>query len=77
MRLDSIVRSLCVLLLVSAAAQAGESGKIAGKAADARTKEPLLGVNITVVGTKQGATSDVQGDYFIANVPAECSEKPT
>lgn len=48
----------------------GESGKIAGKVTDARTKEQLLGVNITVVGTKQGAATDVQGDYYIANVPA-------
>ncbi|HTY58855.1 MAG TPA: TonB-dependent receptor [Bacteroidota bacterium] len=68
MRLSAV--SLCALALVFAASPSpgGETGKIAGRVTDARTKERLLGVNIMIVGTKQGATSDVQGDFFIINV---------
>lgn len=49
--------------------QAATTGKIAGKISDAKTREPLLGANVIVVGTSLGAVSDLSGDYFIANVP--------
>jgi outer membrane receptor protein involved in Fe transport len=48
---------------------AGSTGKIAGKAIDAKTKEPLLGVNIIIEGTKSGASTDIDGNYNILNVP--------
>lgn len=43
-------------------------GKIAGRVTDAATGEPLPGVNILIVGTLQGAASDVDGYYNIVNV---------
>ncbi len=46
----------------------GTTGKIAGRATDARTKEPLIGVNIVIVGTSSGAATDVDGNYFILNI---------
>jgi len=48
---------------------AGTTGKIAGKVIDAKTKEPLIGANVIVVGTSMGAASDLNGDYFIINLP--------
>mgnify|MGYP001609757609 FL=1 len=48
---------------------AGSTGKIAGKAIDAKTKEALVGVNIIIDGTKSGASTDVDGNYNILNVP--------
>ncbi len=48
---------------------AGTTGKIAGKVIDAETKEPLLGVNIVLVGTNLGAASDIDGEFFIINIP--------
>ncbi|MCL5031619.1 MAG: carboxypeptidase-like regulatory domain-containing protein, partial [Bacteroidetes bacterium] len=48
---------------------AGTTGKIAGKVLDAKTKEPLIGVNIVIVGTSMGGASDVDGSYFIINIP--------
>ncbi|NOZ57939.1 MAG: TonB-dependent receptor [Calditrichaeota bacterium] len=50
-------------------AMAGTRGKIAGTVKDARTGEPLPGVNIVIVGTQMGASTDEQGRYFILNVP--------
>ncbi len=48
---------------------AGTTGKIAGKIFDSKTNESLPGANITIVGTTMGASSDVDGNYFILNVP--------
>ncbi len=48
---------------------AGTTGKIAGKVVDARTKEPLIGVNVVIVGTTMGASADENGTYFIIHVP--------
>jgi len=59
---------LC-LALGYAALWAGSAGKISGVVRDARTKEPLPGVNVVVQGTALGASSDVSGRYVILNVP--------
>jgi outer membrane receptor protein involved in Fe transport len=64
------VVSTVALLLIAAVAWGGNTGKISGKVTDARTGEPLVGVNVLLPGTKQGAASDVRGEFFIANVPA-------
>lgn len=47
---------------------AGTKGKIAGITVDTKTKEPLIGVNIVIVGTTLGAASDLSGRYVILNV---------
>jgi outer membrane receptor protein involved in Fe transport len=47
---------------------AGSTGKIAGKAVDAKTKEPLVGVNVMIDGTRSGASTDIDGNYNILNV---------
>lgn len=62
-------RLLCFLLLASQVVFAGTTGKIAGKLIDAATKEALPMVNVQIVGTTMGATTDANGNYFILNVP--------
>lgn len=57
------------LILVSAMGVAGTTGKLAGKAVDAQTKEALFGVNIILVGTTLGGSTSVEGAYFVINVP--------
>ncbi len=44
-------------------------GRIAGSVTDAATGDPLPGVNVTVVGTTLGAATDIEGQYYILNVP--------
>ncbi len=58
-----------LLFFIAAVGLAGTTGKIAGKIVDARTNEGLIGVNIVVVGTSTGASSNLDGDYFILNLP--------
>ncbi|MBI1938435.1 MAG: TonB-dependent receptor [Ignavibacteriales bacterium] len=48
---------------------AGTTGKIAGKITDAKTGEPLIGANVLLVGTTMGSASDIDGDFFIINIP--------
>jgi outer membrane receptor protein involved in Fe transport len=48
---------------------AGTTGKISGKITDAVNKEPLIGVNVLIMGTTLGAATDINGDYFIINIP--------
>ncbi len=48
---------------------AGQTGKIAGVVRDAQTGEVLVGATISVQGTRYGASSDVDGKYFIVGVP--------
>ncbi|MFZ5519073.1 MAG: TonB-dependent receptor [Candidatus Zhuqueibacterota bacterium] len=44
-------------------------GSIQGRLVDAETKTPLIGANVIIYGTTLGAATDVDGAYFIPNVP--------
>jgi outer membrane receptor protein involved in Fe transport len=48
---------------------AGTTGKIAGIVTDKSSGTPLPGVNITLEGIALGAASDLDGTYYIINVP--------
>jgi len=48
---------------------AGTTGKVSGKITDAQTREALIGVNVLIVGTALGAATDLDGTYFINNIP--------
>lgn len=61
---------LCMLSLFAVSqAFAGTTGKVAGVIKDAQTGEVLPGANVVVIGTRLGATTDLDGAYFILNVP--------
>lgn len=47
----------------------GTTGKIAGVVVDDNTGEPLPGANILIEGTTWGASSALDGYYFIINIP--------
>jgi outer membrane receptor for ferrienterochelin and colicin len=47
----------------------GTTGKLTGKATDAKTNEALPFVNITIIGTSLGAATDIDGNYVILNIP--------
>jgi len=55
--------------IIFAGLHAGITGKIAGRVIDKSTGEPLVGASIIVVGTELGASADIDGSYFIINVP--------
>ena len=49
--------------------QAGVTGKIAGIVLDSETGEPLVGANVLLEGTNLGGTTDMNGEYYIINIP--------
>ncbi len=58
---------LIALLVGAASVQAAASGKIAGRIVD-ELGDPLPGVNVVIVGTTTGSTTDLDGYYAILNV---------
>jgi len=48
---------------------AGTTGKISGIVTNSQTGEPLIGVNVVIEGSMLGASTDMDGYYFILNVP--------
>ncbi len=59
---------LSVLITATASAQLG-FGKLSGKVIDVDTKEALVSANVILVDTKMGAVCDINGDYFVLNIP--------
>ncbi len=67
-------------LLIPAILFAGTTGKIKGKVVDKSSGNPLPGVNVVLtsmwfedievdLATKIGATTDINGEYYILNIP--------
>ncbi len=61
---------LLIMLPITALAQSGNTGTVAGAITDANTGEPLPGANIIITQTLMGASSDLDGRFAIARVPA-------
>ncbi len=57
-----------LILLSSINIFAGNTGKITGKVTDAQSSEPLLGINVIIQGTTQGAATGADGSYIIINI---------
>jgi outer membrane receptor protein involved in Fe transport len=57
-------------LAMGTSSLAGTTGKIAGMVTDAANGRPLPGVNVLIEGTVLGASTDLNGRYYILNVPA-------
>ena len=58
-----------VILLIFSPAFAGTTGKIAGVITDKNSGMPIPGVNVLIEGLSIGAATDLNGEYFIINVP--------
>jgi hypothetical protein len=58
-----------VLCVIMGTAFGGTTGKISGVIKDAQTGDALPGVNVVIDGTQMGAATDINGEYFIINVP--------
>jgi outer membrane receptor protein involved in Fe transport len=66
----TVLKDISLLSLVLVNVMLSQNvGKISGTITDSQTHEPLVGCNILVQGTKLGAASDIDGSYFILNVP--------
>ena len=63
------VKIFLLLLLFASSLYAGTTGKLNGYVTDKETGEIILGANIIVEGTYFGAASDLEGYYYINNIP--------
>jgi hypothetical protein len=57
-----------LVFLISSVESFAAGGKITGKVTDKGTGQPLIGVNISIVGTTMGAVTDLNGNYFILDI---------
>jgi outer membrane receptor protein involved in Fe transport len=69
-----MVRKKVILVLlafmVPSIVLSSTTGKIAGKIVDKSTRETLPAVNVFVVGSAMGTVTDLNGEFFILNMPA-------
>lgn len=68
LRLAHALAASALLVLLTAAPVAAQSGKISGTVRDATTGETLPGVNVRIDGTTQGASTGLDGRYDIIGV---------
>jgi len=65
-------RKLAIAFLVAALLPYfafAQAGKVRGKVTDRETGEALIGATVVVEGTTIGASTDINGEYFLLNVP--------
>ena len=77
MKKRTILGIFVLIVLVASLVHAGTTGKIAGVVKDAESGDPLPGANVVLSGTQMGAASDLNGAYFIINVPPGVYELAT
>ena len=63
------VSATILLILLNSRLNAQTTGKIIGKVTDAETNQPLVGANVIIEGTTMGAATDLNGDFYIINIP--------
>ncbi len=61
--------SLSILFISLGSAFAAASGTIQGSVRDEQTGDELPGANVLIVGTSMGASTDLNGNFVIRNVP--------
>ncbi len=67
--LSVIISSFVLLLVIVNQAFPQTTGKIAGQVFDKQNKEPLAGANVFIEGANFGASTDLEGSFFILNLP--------
>jgi len=69
---NNLIFKLLILIILfgfNLSTLAGTTGKISGIVRDAETNDPLPGCNIIIEGTTLGAASNINGEFFILNIP--------
>ncbi|MDA3860742.1 MAG: TonB-dependent receptor [Melioribacteraceae bacterium] len=66
--MKNFIKHIILLQIFTLSLFAQSNGIIAGNIVDKTTKQPLIGVNLIVVGTTIGAASDIDGNFRIENL---------
>ena len=64
-----LVTFFLIFIFGFSTALGGTTGKVTGVVIDKSTGKPLIGSNVILEGTVLGAATDLQGRYFILNIP--------
>ncbi|MDP3682520.1 MAG: carboxypeptidase-like regulatory domain-containing protein, partial [Ignavibacteria bacterium] len=68
MRIDRQFTLVLISFLFLSFSAFSQTGKVSGKITDAANSEGIPFVNVVVVGTTQGAASNLDGDFAIINL---------
>lgn len=68
MRMKYSVRIIITTLLVLTGSLWGQITSISGTIRDARTQEPLPFANLVIMGTRLGASSNIDGYFYLSNI---------
>ena len=68
-RRTRVVRYAIAMLVVAAVPVLAQNGRVVGTVTDSTAGQPLEGVQVLLVGSTLGATTQADGRYTIANVP--------
>lgn len=60
---------LSIIILVSQFSFAGTTGKLAGRVTAKESGEPLIGANVMIEGSVLGAATDLDGNFYILQIP--------
>ena len=60
---------LIISLLFVNITLAGTTGKLSGTVKEADSNNFLIGCNIIIIGTDLGTATDIDGQYFLLNIP--------
>ena len=60
---------IIISLLIINILNAGITGKISGTVTNADNNDPLVGCNIIIESTGMGSSTNINGEYFIINIP--------
>ncbi|MHB8579803.1 MAG: TonB-dependent receptor [Ignavibacteriaceae bacterium] len=67
-RIITVLSILFLILTFFSTADFAANSSIEGYVKDAKTREPLFGANVMIVGTGMGAATDMSGKYVFSNV---------
>ncbi len=65
-----ILTGIAVCFSITAALHSSTTGTLKGEVVDQKSRKPLVGVNVIIVGTKFGAATDHDGKFVVYHVPA-------
>ncbi|MBU1065813.1 TonB-dependent receptor, partial [bacterium] len=68
--MKSVGKLAFLLFLYSLILMGSTTGKISGRVVDSQTGDPLMGVNVYLENTYLGASTDINGEFYIINITA-------
>jgi hypothetical protein len=69
MAMKKLTAVITLFIVFTAECVFGQGGKISGRITETGTGQPIPGANVLIEGTNTGSAANLEGEYFILNVP--------